>query len=306
MNIDPDKSPKDNLQALREQKRDLIAKVREVEKQRNELKIQRDEKNSKVKELFQQAKETRENRDSVNEEVKLQKALRDLRQEDIAIVVRELEKLEEEMKDIGINTGYKKNSKHSKIAKQIQTLEITYQTKGNLKPEEEKEFINKIERLTKEMEQLEVVEGKREEFKVINKKLRKLRGEALIHHKEVQVLAERSQNYHETMLGQLKDAKKIRSSADEDHKKILNLNEDIKKIRKNINAVAAESDKIRKQLGQETATERKKRKQDAAKAQEQELTDKAEEIFQRYKDGAKLGFEEFKILISRGYLKDGK
>ncbi len=297
-------SQKENLRKLREQKRDLIGKVRIVEKERNELKALRDEKNSQVKELFQKAKETRELRDAINEDVKLNKALRDLRQEDVTIVVKELEKLEENMREIGVNSNFKKNNKHSRIAKRIQELEILYQTKGNMSVAEEREIIEQIERESKELEQLEVVESKREEFKTINRKLRKLRAEALAHHKAVQELAEKSQNYHEVMLGQLKEAKKVRALADADHKAILVLNDDIKKIRKEINAVAGEADKLRKALGEETAVERKKRKADMAKQQEVELEDKANDIYERYKNGAKLGFDEFKILISRGLLKD--
>jgi len=305
MNIPDDLSQRDRLKVLRDIKRDLIAKVREIERIRNDLKTQRDEKNQSVKELFQAAKEIREKRDIVNEDVKLNKAMRDLRQEDITQVVGELEKLENEMKDIGINSNpNKRNFKHSKIAQRINDLEIQQQTQGNLNPKEEKEIIVQIEKLTREAEKLEIVEGKRDEFKTINKKLRKLRSEALGHHKEVQVLAQRSQDAHEEMLAQLKEAKKKRTGADATHKLILEKNDEIKALRKQINKVANETDKLRKLLGEETAVERKKRKQKVAKEQEQELSDKAMIIYERYKSGEKLGFEEFKILISRGLLKD--
>lgn len=298
-------NPKEKLKVLREQKRDLISQVRLVEKDRNELKAQRDEKNSQVKDLFQKAKETRELRDSINEDVRLNKALRDLRQEDVSIVVKELEKMEEEMRDIGLSpSGFRKDNKHSRIAKKIQQLEIKYQTTGRMTAVEEREIVEQIEKLSKDLEQLEVVESKRDEFKTINKKLRKLRAEALSHHKTVQELAEKSQSQHELMLTQLKEAKRIRALADADHKQVLKLNEDIRAIRKEINAVAGESDKLRKSLGEETAVERKKRKIEQAKMQEVELSDKANAIYERYKSGEKLGFEEFKILISRGLLKD--
>lgn len=304
MNINPNLSQKEQLRAFRELKRDLIGKVREVEKNRNELKEKRDSRNKDVKNLFQEAKETREKRDLVNEDVKLNKALRDLRQEDVTKVINELEKLEEEMKEFKTDTNFKKNNRHSKIEKRIQNLERTYVTTGRLTPAEEKDIIEQIEKLTKEKEKLDVVEGKRDEFRAINKKLRKLRSDALSHHKEVQQLAQASQDYHEVMIGQLKEAKQIRAEADADHKQVIVFNEEIKQFRKQINKVANESDKIRKLLGEETAVERKKRKFEQAKQQEQDISEKANVIYKRYKAGAKLGFEEFKILVSRGMLKD--
>ena len=60
----------------------MITEVRDIEKSRNKLRNDRDNKNQNVKELFSKAKEAREKRDAINEDVKLNKALRDLRKED--------------------------------------------------------------------------------------------------------------------------------------------------------------------------------------------------------------------------------
>lgn len=295
-------SGRERLKKLRDIKRNLISQVREIEKKRNELRAQRDQDNQQVKELFQEAREAREKRDIVNEDVKLNKALRDLRQEDADKVLAELEKLEEEMKEKGYTP--KSRKRQSTLAKKIRELEMEIQTTPNLKAQQEKDLVDRIEKLSIEMDNIEVADEKRDEIRSIQKRLRTLRGEALAHHKEVKKLAAQSQDYHDKMLESIKEARKIRNKADESHKKVVELSEEIKLLRKDINKLSAETDKIRKNLGEETAGERKKRKQEEAKQREKELDDQATDILERYKSGEKLGFEEFKLLISRGLLNE--
>lgn len=302
MEVDPELTGRDRLKRLREIKRELVSRVREVEKERNDLRQQRDNENKAVKDLFEEARVSRQNRDDVNEDVKLSKALRDLRKEDADKALNELEQLEEGMKDIGVDK--KKWGKRKGIAKQIKELEFKLETSGMLTPPQEKEIIDRIEELTQDIGLLEVADEKRDEIRIIQKRLRSLRGEQLSHHKEVKKLAQQSQEYHDIMMEKIKEARKIRASADKNHKAVLEISEKIKAIRKDINLVTGDTDKIRKELGEETAVERKKRKQIETKAREEELDTRATDILARYKAGQKLGFEEFKLIIGRGLLKE--
>jgi uncharacterized coiled-coil DUF342 family protein len=297
-----DLSGREKLKKLREIKRDLIGQVRELEKERSQLRSQRDEENQQVKELFANAREQREARDAVNEDVKLNKALRDLRKEDADKALTELEKIEDEMEAMGINP--KARGRRRNLSRRIRDLEMKIQTTGNLNPQEERELIEQIERLTREMDKLEVADEKRDEMRAIQKRLKSLRSEALAHHKEVKKLASQSQEYHDQMIENIKEARKIRAQADEHHQGVIDLSEKIREIRKEISQVSGETDKIRKELGEETARERRQRKQQEAQQREAELDDKADEILERYKSGEKLGFEEFKLLISRGLLNE--
>jgi len=299
-----DLSGKDRLAKLREFRRDLINQVREVEKKRGSLRAKRDEKNKQVKDLFAKAREAREKRDAVNEDVKLNKALRDLRKEDADKALSELEKIEDKMQEMGINP--KAYNKRKGISKRIRQLEMEIQTTGNLKPQDEREKIEEIERLTKKQEDLEVADEKRDEMRTIRKRLKSLRSEALAHHKEVQKLASMSQEYHDEMIKNIKQAREIRSEADEHHQAVIEVSKEINEIRKQIGKISSEADKIRKQLGQETAAERKRRREQEAQEREEELDTKAEDILERYQSGEKLGFEEFKLLISRGLLNENE
>ncbi len=296
--IDPNLSGRERLRKLRDLKRELISQVRLIEGKRAELRSQRDKENQMVKELFEEARISRERRDEVNEDVKLNKALRDLRKEDADKALTELEKLEERMKDMGINPHGR--GRRRGIGKQIRELEMKIETTGNLNPTQEKELIDKIERLTFDIGKLEVADEKRDEIRIIQKRLRTLRGEALSHHKEVKKLATQSQEFHDIMLEKLREARKIRTSADKNHKDVIEISEQIKKVRKEISQISNETDKIRKQLGEETAAERKRRKIQEAKQREEDLDTQAQDVLVRYKSGAKLGFEEFRLLISRG------
>ncbi|MHA2252590.1 MAG: coiled-coil protein [Candidatus Kariarchaeaceae archaeon] len=300
--IDSKFTGREKLRKLRDMKRELIDQVREIEAKRAKLRTERDKQNQSVKELFEEARVSREKRDEVNEDVKLNKALRDLRKEDADKTLTELEKLEEKMKDMGINP--KGRGKRRGIAKQIRELEMKIETTGNLNPTQEKELIDRIEKLTGDIGQLEVADEKRDEIRVIQKRLRTLRGEALSHHKEVKKLASQSQDYHDVMLEKIKEARGIRIDADKNHKEVVETSEKIKELRKEINGISSETDKIRKQLGEETAAERKKRRVTEAKQREEDLSDQATKVLERYKAGEKLGFEEFKLLISRGLLNE--
>ncbi len=300
---DQNLSDREKLKKLRDLKKNLISDVRELEKERNEYRTERDELNQKVKTLISEAREHRKQRDIVNEDVKLNKALRDIRQEDADKVLSELEKLEEKVKDQGIDIKRAQRG-HKRILREIRDLEMKIQTTPNLTPQKEREMMDEIETLYKKMEELEVAEELKDEIKAIRKRHRTLRSEALTHHKEVQKLANQSQEHHEIMLAKLAEAKEIRAEADNKHKLVIEMNDKIRKLRKEINQVAVEADRLRKKLGEETVSERKKRKIEEAKAREKVITDKAEEILQRYQDGEKIGFEDFKLLISRGLLND--
>lgn len=302
--IDPELTGRDRLKRLREIKSELISKVRAEEAKRNELRRVRDQQNQQVKELFQEASLARERRDEVNEDVKLNKALRDMRKEDVDKALAELVALEDQMKDINSSKPVMSYKKKNSIVHQIKELEAKLETTPNLNPQQEKEMMDRIEKLYNDIDEIVVVDEKRDEIFVIKKRLRTLRNEAMTHHKEVRKLANQSQEYHDEMLEKITEARKIRTSADKAHKEVLALTDIIKSYRKEINAITQETDAIRKKLGEETPADRKKRKQAEAKKREEDLDTQALEILERYKSGEKLGFEEFKLLISRGLLKD--
>ncbi|MHA2275794.1 MAG: DUF7121 family protein, partial [Candidatus Kariarchaeaceae archaeon] len=169
---------------------------------------------------------------------------------------------------------------------------------------QEKELIDSIERLYQDFDQMEVADEKRDEIREIQNRLRSLRNAAMSHHKEVKKLASQSQEYHDFMLEKIRAARKLRASADKNHKDVLEITQKIKGIRKEISTISNETDELRKKLGEETAVDRKKRKQHEARVREKDLDEQASEIYERYKSGEKLGFEEFKLIISRGLLNE--
>ncbi len=301
--IDPSLEGRDRLKRLREVKAELITQVRQEESKRDTLRKSRDEENQQVKQLFEEARISREKRDEVNEDVKLNKALRDLRKEDTDKVLSELEGVEDQMKEMGVKPREQKSKKFN-ITKRIRDLETTLETTANLHPQQEKELIEGIERLYQDFDKIEVADEKRDEIRDIQNRLRSLRNAAMAHHKEVKKLASQSQEYHDQMLEKIRDARKIRASADKNHKEVIELTQKIKEIRKEITAISNDSDEIRKKLGQETAVDRKKRKQTEARARESDLDAQAKDILERYKAGEKLGFDEFKLIIGRGLLKE--
>lgn len=292
MNLD---EKKEHLNSLRQRRREQIERLHELSNRRNELRSIRDKKNQESKALFDEAKTSREKRDQINEEVQVRKQMRDILREDADKIGKRLVELGSQMKNVSV-------PKNRRVGDKIRRLERQLETTPFLTKEMEKQTLQQLEELSSEFERIEQFKDLRSEFRDIQNKLRTMQTEIKTYHTSVTTLAQESQVHQEKMLNATKEAKKIKEEADEAHAEIIALSSSINDIRKELDGLTQEVKKLSSEFGQELQAVRKARKMEAKKVRDQQLDVRAEEILVRYKDGAKLTLDEFKVLMERGLI----
>ncbi len=292
MNLD---EKKEHLNSLRQRRRGQIERLHELNNKRNELRSIRDKKNQESKALFDEAKTSREKRDQINEEVQVRKQMRDILREDADKIGKRLVELGSHMKNVSV-------PKNRRVGDKIRRLERQLETTPFLTKEMEKQTLLQLEELSSEFERIEQFKDLRSEFRDIQNKLRTMQTEIKTYHTSVTTLAQESQIHQEKMLNATKEAKKIKEEADGAHAEIIALSSSINDIRKELDGLTQEVKKLSSEFGQELQAVRRARKMEAKKVRDRQLDSRAEEILVRYKDGAKLTLDEFKVLMERGLI----
>lgn len=294
-------SGREKLQKLRDLRRELIIKVKEIEHKRNEIRDKRDKENLKAKKYFDEARIIREKRDKINEDVKLNKSLRGLSKENIASSLNELKKLSNNIKELGLDPRDTDGQKN--IMGQIQDLEMEIVTTGNLNPDKEKQIVNEILQLGQNMASHEAAAEIRGEIRLIQERLENFRSDGQVSHEEVVKLSNQGQELHEEMETSYKIANEINEKSDKIHQEFIATSEQINEIRNTINDVSREIDKTRKDLGIDTSEQKKFEKKEKELKKKKVLDQQYQEVLAKYKSGEKLGYAEIKLLIDRGDFK---
>ncbi len=283
------------LTEIRLRRKKLIDKLRSCNSKRDGLRSIRDKNNQLSRELFEGARNSKDKRDQINEEVQIRKQMRDILREDADKIGKRIIELGSQLKNISV-------PKNRRVGDRIRRLERQLETTPFLTKEMEKQTLQQLEELSSEFEKLEQFKDLRSEFRDIQTKLRHMQTEIKTYHTSVTTLAQESQIHQEKMIAATKEAKKIKEEADESHAEIIALSSTISGIRKELDGLTQAVKKVSSELGEQVYAARKARKVEAKKVREQRLDGKAEEILVRYKDGAKLTLDEFKILMERGLI----
>ena len=184
-----------------------------------------------------------------------------------------------------------------KLKKQLQDLEFKQMT-SVLTKEKEKELIDLMQGLLKQIEEREKNLEQNTEVRDLVTALREARDKAEEYHRSVSEFAEKAQNEHDAMISLYEQADKLRKEADQAQEKFIEskLLAD-EEHRKHIEQIKAlhEFDKTATGLKQKQK-KAKKKKEDTASRKE------AEDIFDRFKAGDKLSTEDLMALQKSGYL----
>jgi len=230
----------------------------------------RDKLNQSLKENIKLAVEFRTNRDKINEEVEANKQLRDK-------VNKELGKLE-------FSSGKKEIIK---LEKEIEKIDKIIET-NVLDIKKENQLVKNANELRKKVTEFTVDEKAKEEAE-------KLRAESEKHHAKVVELSENAQEFHEQMLVFFRKTDGIRKEADEAHKLFIKAREDASAKHEEFKTVLSEIHVINEKLGLFRNKKRSSERQAIHKKNSEEK-EKAEEIFERFKNGKKLTTEELLLL----------
>ncbi len=282
---------------LKREREELQKKANELRKRRDGLHLkskqlaeERDELNAQIRALRNRIREHKKKRDELNDRVKNAKEKRDeLNRAYIKAKSRVREIEHSRSSSLGVNIN--------KLKKELKKLENEQMTKP-MTPKKEKEIIDKIAQLYAQIKEQEKKLSEDIKLKRALEELNITRDRAEKQHAQVEMLAEKAQKEHETMISLLKQSDAL----------IKRVNE----AQENIILVKIEADKIHKEfiecvdriheLEREIASLREKGRRTRRSEEESSIKKEATEIFERFKRGEKLSTEDILLLQKAGLI----
>ena len=277
------------IKELIEKKTELKKSIEEYKKSRDEINMQtsilaekRNELNKQAKPFMEDAQKYKNLRDDINAEVKKIKEIRDK-------INADANKISAKITAIYGNDGEEQTFK--KMQLEIKKLEYIQQT-AVLKPEKEKELINRITSLKREYESKKRQIETNEELKSLTIESKDIREEATKQHELLSEHVLRAQEMHDLMLKAFKDADVARKESDAAHKEFIKLQKIADSHHKQFISTQKELRLIEKELNKlkkEGATS--KRKSTRADIQKD-----ADALFKKFIAGEKLTTEQLMLI----------
>ena len=269
----------DTMEGVRKQKDEKEAEISKVADEREEFNKEareqrkiRDELNASLKENLNKAIEYRNERNEINKEVEAAKNARN--------------EANAKIKNLEWNSG-KRNK--VKIENEIKKIDKIIETRV-LDIKKENQLVKNANDLRKQL--MEIHED--ESAKAEADELRKESEEA---HEKVIALSEKAQAAHEEMLKYFRKTDDIRTAADDAHKKFIQARRDAAAKHDEFKAILSDIHVINKKLGSNKPKRRKSDKKGSSGANKnREEKQRAEEIFEKFKQGGKVSTEELLLL----------
>ena len=269
----------DTMEGVRKQKDEKEAEISKVADEREEFNKEareqrkiRDELNASLKENLNKAIEYRNERNEINKEVEAAKKARN----DANAKIKNLE----------WNSG-KRNK--VKIENEIKKIDKIIETRV-LDIKKENQLVKNANDLRKQL--MEIHED--ESAKAEADELRKESEEA---HEKVIELSEKAQAAHEEMLKYFRKTDDIRTAADDAHKKFIQARRDAAAKHDEFKAILSDIHVINKKLGSNKPKRRKSDKKGSSGGNKnREEKQRAQEIFEKFKQGGKVSTEELLLL----------
>ncbi|NHJ02237.1 MAG: hypothetical protein EAX86_08875 [Candidatus Heimdallarchaeota archaeon] len=279
---------------IKQQREGFNRKVTSIANKRNLL-------NEQVKELIQTAKEEREKRDKCNEAISEIKEKKSLLLKEIEGFEEQATRLDQQLGEIKETTPQKRNHPDfsaKKIRKNIQELEWKIQTTSNLSIADERELVDRINRLEKKFREVRETDVISRDLKTIRSRIDTLRGKIRGLDYDLRNQARESRHHHKTMIQAFKNADVLRKQADDLHAQFLDAKEQANSIHNEYLTYIREINRIRHDI-----TKNKQKVREAQDAQRREiLEEKTEDAKKKFEEGRKLSFEEFRTLIDKGLI----
>ena len=265
----PKKSKKKN--ALPEPDFDLADTIEGVEA-KEQRKI-RDELNSELKENLAKAIEFRDQRNEINKQVEENKKARN--------------KVNDEIKSLEWSSGKKDKIR---IEAEIKKIDKIIETRV-LDIKKENQLVKNANDLRKELAEIKEDDKVKEEAAELKKKSEE-------YHAKVVELSEQAQEAHEQMLSYFRKTDEIRTAADEAHKLFIQARKNASAKHEEFKMILSEIHVINKKLGSNKNRKRRSDKSGGSSnnKKNREEKERAESIFDKFKNGKKLSTEELLLL----------
>ena len=277
---EPDFDLADTIEGVRAQKderEERIAKVADEREAFNrEAKEQRkirDELNSELKENLAKAIEFRDQRNEINKQVEENKKARN--------------KVNDEIKSLEWSSGKKDKIR---IEAEIKKIDKIIETRV-LDIKKENQLVKNANDLRKELAEIKEDDKVKEEAAELKKKSEE-------YHAKVVELSEQAQEAHEQMLSYFRKTDEIRTAADEAHKLFIQARKNASAKHEEFKMVLSEIHKINRKLGSNKNRKRRSDKSGGSSnnKKNREEKERAESIFDKFKNGKKLSTEELLLL----------
>ena len=269
----------DTMEGVRKQKDEKEAEIAQIAEEREEFnkvakeqrKI-RDELNASLKENLNKAIEFRNQRNEINKEVEEAKKARN--------------DANNQIKSLEWSSGKRDKVK---IENEIKKIDKIIETRV-LDIKKENQLVKNANDLRKQLMEIQEDESVKEEAQ----ELRKLSEEE---HEKVITLSEQAQAAHEEMLTYFRKTDDIRTAADEAHKNFIEARNNASAKHEEFKAVLSDIHVINKKLGSGKPRKRRSdKKPSSGSNKNREEKERAEEIFEKFKQGGKLSTEELLLL----------
>lgn len=269
----------DTIEGVREQKDEKEAEISKIADEREEFnriakeeRKVRDELNASLKENLNKAIEYRNERNEINKEVEAAKKARN--------------DANNKLKNLEWSSG-KRNK--VKIENEIKKIDKIIETRV-LDIKKENQLVKNANDLRKQLNEItedESVQGEVQDLKKLSEE----------EHAKVIELSEKAQEAHEKMLEYFRKTDDIRTAADEAHKKFIEARKNASAKHEEFKAVLSDIHVINKKLGTNRPRRRKSDNKSGSKGNKNnEEKEKAETIFEKFKNGGKLSTEELLLL----------
>jgi phosphoserine phosphatase len=269
----------DTMEGVRKQKDEKEAEISKVADEREEFnKIAReqrkirDELNASLKENLNKAIEFRNERNEINKEVEAAKKARN--------------EANAKIKSLEWNSG-KRNK--VKIENEIKKIDKIIETRV-LDIKKENQLVKNANDLRKQLMEIHEDESVKAEADELRKKSEE-------EHEKVIELSEKAQAAHEEMLKYFRKTDDIRTAADEAHKKFIEARRNASDKHEEFKAILSDIHVINKKLGSNKPKRRKSdNKGSSGPNKNREERQRAQEIFEKFKQGGKVSTEEILLL----------
>ena len=266
-----------------------IATLREqINKANAETKVhieKRDKLNEQFKKHRNDIRALENERNSLNEKVKTLKQQRETARARNGTIIEEIIVRNKKIVELKKN---KPRKSRRQLEKEIQDIEWKIQTTP-LDLQEEKRLVEEVKQLEPQLNIYKKIEQQNRKIAELRKELKTLEAEANAQHQELIATAQKSQEFHATIVAKISEAKNIKKEADRLHNAYIQAKEQTKPLYHEMKEITEKKKKLQDAIREED----EKQKKIAEKALKEKLESQARDKLQR---GEKLSWDEFQLL----------
>lgn len=278
----------ERLETLEREAKELKASMDSLLKEADEHLERRNELNKKFQERKLKAGELKGQRDRLNLEVKRLKSERDEARKEAN--VRRLKLKELKAKYENLRSRVKGSLRRAE--EELEALEWSVQT-NPYSPVEERKALARIARLEDELNAHRRMRELLSRIKETEMEVKAFNQQAELKHGELMKMVEESEKRHREMMRLMEDAANVKKEADEEHRRFVEAKDKLKEIQRKYSATLLEIKAARKRLKDAYWKNSLEKGEELKKRLEEEASEKL-------KQGGKLTFEEFKVLVEKG------